>query len=52
MYGVTKGVYERIDVVLWWFSHVKRMKNDRIAKGVYWGVFVQVIIQLVCCGRN
>ena len=45
MYGVTKGVYERIDIVLWWFSHVKRMKNDRIAKGVYWGVFVQVIIQ-------
>ena len=35
--GVTKGVDERIDEgFLWWFSHVERMENDRIAK-VYMG---------------
>ena len=33
--NVTKGVYERIDGVLRWFSHVERMENDRIAKRVY-----------------
>ena len=30
--GVAKGVNERIDGVLRWFDHVKRMENDRIAK--------------------
>ena len=36
--GVTKGVGERINEgVLQWFSHVERMENDRIAKGVYVG---------------
>ena len=34
--GVTKNVDEKIDEgVLRWFSHVERMKNDRIAKRVY-----------------
>ena len=29
---------ERIDEdVLWWFSHVERMENDRIAKSIYVG---------------
>ena len=33
-----KGVDERIDEgVLWWFSYVERMENDRIAKRVYVG---------------
>ena len=33
-----KGVDDRIDEgVLRWFSHVERMKNDRIAKRVYVG---------------
>ena len=36
--GVKKWVEERIDKdVLQWFSHVKRMENDRIAKRVYVG---------------
>ena len=35
---MTKGVDERIDGgVLWWFAHVERMQNDRIAKKVYVG---------------
>ena len=35
--GVKKGSDERVDEgVLWWFSHVKRMENDRI-KRVYVG---------------
>ena len=38
LWGVTKGVDERIDEgVLWWFSHVERIENDRIAKRVYIG---------------
>ena len=38
--GVTKGVDERIDeIVLWWFGHMKRMENNRIAKRVYVGKF-------------
>ena len=33
---VKKGLDERIDEgVLWWFSHVERMKSDRISKSVY-----------------
>ena len=36
--GVTKGVNEKIDEgVLWWFGHVERMENGRIAKRVYVG---------------
>ena len=36
--GVTKGVDEKIDEgVLRWFSHVKRMENERIDKRVYVG---------------
>ena len=36
---VMKGLDERIDEdVLQWFSHVKRVENDRIAKRVYIGV--------------
>ena len=36
---VMKGVDERIEEgVLRWFSHVERMKRDRIAKRVYIGV--------------
>ena len=36
--GVKKGVNERIyEGFLWWFGHVERMENDRIAKRrVYW----------------
>ena len=31
-----EGVDERIgEGVLWWFGHVERMENDRIAKRVY-----------------
>ena len=38
LWGVTKGIDERIDEgVLWWFSHVERMASDRIAKRVYVG---------------
>ena len=33
--GVTKGVNEKIDGVLRWYSHVERMENNRIAKRVY-----------------
>ena len=33
-----KGVDKRIDEgVLWWFGHMERMANDRIAKRVYVG---------------
>ena len=36
---VMKGVGERIDEgVLQWFTHIKRIENDRIAKRVYIGV--------------
>ena len=35
LYGVTKGLDERIDGVLPWFGHVERMENDRFAKIVY-----------------
>ena len=35
--GVRKGVDERIDGILWWFSYVERMESDRIAKKVYEG---------------
>ena len=32
------GLDDRIDEdILWWFSHVKRMERDRIAKRVYVG---------------
>ena len=37
LWEVTKGVDERIEGVLQWFSHVKRMENGRIAKRVYLG---------------
>ena len=31
-----EGVDERIDgIVLLWFSHVERIENSRIAKGIY-----------------
>ena len=34
--GLAKGVDERIvEDVLYWFSHVKRMENDKIAKRLY-----------------
>ena len=33
--SVMKGVDEKIDCVLQWFDHIKRMGNDRIAKRVY-----------------
>ena len=33
--GVTKGVNEKVDGVLLWFGHVKRLENDMIAKRVY-----------------
>ena len=33
LHGVKKVVDERIDkVLLWWFGHVERMENDRIAE--------------------
>ena len=33
-----KGLDERINEgVFWWFSHVERRENDRIAKRVYIG---------------
>ena len=33
--GVKKWLDERIhEDVLWWFSHVERMENDRIAKSL------------------
>ena len=33
-----KGIDERVDEgVLWWFGHVERMENDRIAKRIYVG---------------
>ena len=33
-----KGLDERIhESVLWWFNHVERMQNDRIAKRFYVG---------------
>ena len=36
--GVMKGVDKRIgEGVFRWFSHVERMENDRIPKGVYVG---------------
>ena len=35
-----KGVDERIEEdVFHWFSHVERMKNDKIAKRLYVGEF-------------
>ena len=37
LYGVTKGVDGKIEVVLRWSGHVKRMGNDRIRKRVYVG---------------
>ena len=38
LYGVTKGVDERIDEgVLRWFDHVERMEKERIAKRFYVG---------------
>ena len=38
LYGVTKGVEERIDEgVLQWFGYVERMEKERIAKKVYEG---------------
>ena len=38
------GVDERIDKgMLWWFSHVERMENDRLAKRFYIGE---------CAGRD
>ena len=38
--GMAKGVDERIEEEdLHWFSHVKRMENDSIAKRLYAGEF-------------
>ena len=38
LYRVTKGVEKRINEgVLWWFSCMERMENDRFAKRVYVG---------------
>ena len=34
---MAKGVNERTEGVLWWFGHVERMENDRIARRVYVG---------------
>ena len=34
---MTKRLDKTIDVVLWWFGHVERMEEDRIAKRVYVG---------------
>ena len=49
---VKEGLEERIDEgVFWWFSHVKRMENDRIAKRVYVGS-VLVVTQWVRCRRD
>ena len=50
--GVKKGLDERIDKgVLQWFDHVKRMKNDRIAKRTYVGGIL-VVAQWVGRGRD
>ena len=36
--GMTKGMGESIDEgVLWWFSRVEKMENDKTAKSVYVG---------------
>ena len=32
---MTKGVDEMIEGVLWWFGHVERRENDRIAESIY-----------------
>ena len=46
LYRVMKEVEERIDEnVLWWFSHVERMMNDRIAKRLNVEESVQVVAQ-------
>ena len=37
MCGVKKGLDERIESVLQWFSHMERMENDKITKRVYVG---------------
>ena len=38
LYVVKKGLDERIDEgVLWWFGHMERMENDKIAKRVFVG---------------
>ena len=38
LFEVMKVMDKRIDEgVLWWFSHVERMENDRISKRVYAG---------------
>ena len=38
LFGVTKGVDERIDEgVLWWLGREERIENDRTAKRVYVG---------------
>ena len=44
---MTKGVDKRIDDgLLWWFGHVDRTENDRIAKSVL------VVVQWVDRGRD
>ena len=43
LFGVTKGVDEKIDGVLRWFGHVERIENGRIAKRIYVGE---------CAGRS
>ena len=39
--GVVKWVDERIEAdVLYWFSHVERIENDKIAKRIYVGEYI------------
>ena len=35
LYGVSKGIEERVDGVLWWSSHLERTENDNIVKRMY-----------------
>ena len=50
LYGVAKGVDVRNDEsILRWFGHIKRMKNDRIAK---WVVYVEKCVGSRLVGRS
>ena len=35
LYGVSKGIEERVDSVLWWSSHLERTENDNIVMRMY-----------------